>query len=317
MLKRSLLFFFIIFTVAVKAQNLVPNPSFEDTIYCPTTPGDIPALTYWYNCGGSPDYYNSCANTSTLVNIPSNWVGYQAAYNGNGYVGLATHCTGCVPNREYIGTQLVSQLIPSTKYYVSIYISRADSLPYTFSSDKFGFRFSTVPFSYTNPPPTDNFSHIHSNAIITDSTGWTKISGSFIADSAYQYVIVGNFYDNANTNTLGSGDAFEAAYYFIDQVCVSTDSLQCNVSVGLVNQNNRIDFSMYPNPATNIVNINFLNNGKPYDIIIYNLFGQAVFTKQKMNFSHSIVDLNDISNGVLLIKILYENQFYYYKLLKQ
>lgn len=298
------------------SQNLVPNPSFEDTVYCPTTPGDIPALIDWYNCGGSPDYYNSCANTSTLVNVPSNWVGYQAAYDGNGYVGIGSLVFGATSVREFMGVQLNLPLILGTKYYASVYLSRTDSFPYVCSSNKFGFRFSTVPYSYTNPAPIDNFSHIHSDSIITDSTGWVKIAGSFVADSAYEYVILGNFYDNANTNTSGICNSSTATYYYTDQVCVSTDSLECNVGVGIVNQNESVNFSIYPNPARNIVSIDFTRFLKPYDLVIYNSLGQMVLSKQ-IDSSHFTIDVADINDGILLMKILYDNKFFYYKLLKQ
>ena len=48
------------------AQNLVPNPSFEDTVHCPVPPlgtGLIQDAVGWINLGFTPDYYNPCANT--------------------------------------------------------------------------------------------------------------------------------------------------------------------------------------------------------------------------------------------------------------
>ena len=83
-----------------------------------------------------------------------------------------------------------------------------------------------IPYSRFIPAPIDNFSHIHSTAIITDSTAWTKISGTFIADTTYKYLILGNFYNNANTNTSGCINVnVDEAYYYVDQVSVSADSV--------------------------------------------------------------------------------------------
>jgi hypothetical protein len=61
-MKKLLLFFFVIFSSAgVNVQaNLVPNPSFEDTLGCPSAAGEINKATGWTTLCGSPDYYNTC-----------------------------------------------------------------------------------------------------------------------------------------------------------------------------------------------------------------------------------------------------------------
>ncbi|MEO5569521.1 MAG: hypothetical protein ABIT08_07925 [Bacteroidia bacterium] len=51
-------------STSAKSQNLVPNPSFEDTVHCPDHGGNIDQATGWINCGITPDYYNACANSS-------------------------------------------------------------------------------------------------------------------------------------------------------------------------------------------------------------------------------------------------------------
>ena len=44
--------------------NLVPNPSFEDTVYCPTGKNQLNASEHWLNFGNSPYYYNAGSNHS-------------------------------------------------------------------------------------------------------------------------------------------------------------------------------------------------------------------------------------------------------------
>jgi gliding motility-associated-like protein len=57
------------------------------------------------------------------------------------------------------------------------------------------------------------------------------VSGFFIADSAYQYIAIGNFFDDSNTDTssVGSSSNVQIGYYFIDDVWVSEvkDSTEC------------------------------------------------------------------------------------------
>src|SRR5207253_1670664 len=79
-----------------------------------------------------------------------------------------------------------------------------------------------------------NYATLYADSIIKDSINWTKISGSFIADSIYKYLIIGAFFDNAHLDTLNlpfdtNGNSHnQVSYYYIDDVCVSTDSLTCN-----------------------------------------------------------------------------------------
>ncbi|MCE3278698.1 MAG: hypothetical protein K0S44_889 [Bacteroidetes bacterium] len=319
MLKSLLIFFLLILaTVAVKAQNLVPNPSFEDTTSCPVF-SDISYATGWENYRASPDYYNLCSASGSF-GIPYNWVGQQNTYEGNGYAGIVAYASGS--QREVIGIQLTQNLIIGTKYFVSGYISRADSAdnsPFTCASNKFGFKFSTIPFLWSagSYAPINNFSHVHSDSIITDKSNWTKITGSFIADSVYQYIMIGNFYDNLNTDTSDCDYSLALAYYYVDAICVSTDSMQCNVQTNVNNQTNLAEFSVYPNPLVNTINIDFSRLLKPYNINIYNSLGQSVFSKKEINTSHLSIDVTHLNSGFLFLTILHDNQSYNYKLLKQ
>lgn len=52
------------------AQNLVLNSSFEDTISCPTTLGQISLSQNWFNPNdNTPDFFHEC-NTSSWPNLP-------------------------------------------------------------------------------------------------------------------------------------------------------------------------------------------------------------------------------------------------------
>ncbi|MBX7183209.1 MAG: T9SS type A sorting domain-containing protein [Bacteroidia bacterium] len=77
-----------------KAQyNLVPNPSFEILSDCPTQVGQIQNAIGWINpnlC--SPDLYNSCNSTTSVLNVPNyGLTGYLEAHTGGGYLGIFTY----------------------------------------------------------------------------------------------------------------------------------------------------------------------------------------------------------------------------------
>ncbi|MCE9539031.1 MAG: hypothetical protein K8R85_07425 [Bacteroidetes bacterium] len=92
-MKKLLLFSLLIFSFTfLNAQNLVPNPSFEQYSSCPNTECGISLAAGWYSAGYTPDYYNSCGSPSGPFEfgVPQNAVGYQHPASGNAYVGIAT-----------------------------------------------------------------------------------------------------------------------------------------------------------------------------------------------------------------------------------
>lgn len=294
----------IMLSISSKAQNLVPNPSFEDTVSCPDGVNNVSDAVGWFSSKSSPDYFNPCANINApYMGIPNNMAGHQAPIDGNTYAGLATYVLNPGNNiRELISTQLNHTLNIGVKYFVSAYISRADTNYWDCASNKFGFRFSTIPYyASVNSCPIDNFSHIHFDSIISDKENWSWMAGDFVADSAYQYLIIGNFYDDAHTDTSHCPSLLNyAAYYYIDKVCVSTDSLLCYVPTAL-NNNHLYEQSFYPNPANNIINIatnNFITN----DIISYDVLGQVMSRTKTINGKASI-NCSTWREGLYFIKI--------------
>lgn len=313
-MQNKLVYIFLFFHISLFAQiNLVPNPSFETYTNCPSS-SDISYAQGWLNFGQTPEYYNSCANISTPpVGIPSNYVGYQNAKDGNGYAGIVAFYPG--PTREYIAIALSQTLSIGTKYFVSAYISRADTSPYICSCNRIGFKFSTIPFSFTTSVLINNFSHVSTNTIITDSLGWTKVAGSIVADSAYQYFIIGNFYDDLNTSTSQCGHPLALAYYYVDQTCVSTDSMMCNVSVGIKYIDDQ-KILVHPNPVINNITIEIPFYLKNSLIKLFDIYGKEILVKPLEN-TKTIIDVSQIENGLFFLKLYYNNNYYNYKLLKQ
>ena len=221
-MKKIFTFFLFAVSVNVHGQgNLVPNPSFEQYSSCPDGNGEVNRATNW-NAFNTADYFNICA-TSSDIQVPENYFGYQQPATGNGYCGFFTYYGG-FDYHEFIYAQLITPLIVNQKYFVSFKVSPSDS-SYCIYSNKTGIKFFTSFPLNVFPNNTDQF---HTNVIITDTAGWTRLYGSFIADSVYKYAVIGNFFSDANTDIIDHNCGLPFSYYFIDDVCVSTDSLSCN-----------------------------------------------------------------------------------------
>lgn len=311
-----LIILIFVFCRPAQAQiNLVPNPSFEDTIACPTNLagqyGDqIYNLTNWFPAGNSPDYFNICSNLN--VSIPFNYCGYQFPLSGNGYVGLYTIGNfPTIPNyREYVGVELNQSMVVGTKYYFKMAVCASHSGAYTFInsiSNNMGIKLSSSHYeSLNNPLIPDNLPTLNYDTIISDSINWKIINFSYVADSSYGYMYLGNFYDDTNTDTLISpGETFSyGAYYYIDNICISTDSSFCETILN-IKENNEIEFSISPNPSNNLIQITALTEIQ--ELKIFNLMGSLI-KKIKVDSNDVILNNSDLTSGNYFIQIFTKNQ---------
>ncbi len=294
---RVILFFFLFAKFSFAQVNLVVNPSFENYTACPdNTGGDVYKATGWDTCHQSADYFNICA-TFNYFEIPRNTLGFQNAAYGNAYCGFITYDASTF-YRECIIGSLSAPLLVSQKYFVSFKVSCADSIFICgYSTNKLGVRMSTVPQSNV---PINNFAHFYSNIVVTDTSGWTRISGSFLADSAYQYIILGNFFDDSNTTTTNfqSGNI---GYYYIDEVCLSTDSVFTNGYVtGLGESSFPNRSSIYPNPARNIINFSGLEQNGDF-ISVFDSFGKLISSRDTRN-DNTQLDCSSWPEGIYFVQ---------------
>ena len=257
-------------TNRVVAQNLVPNPSFEENTACPVTIGfqGFSKPLHWEKWNESPEYFHACAGSlggvDTLIQVPLNGMGFQYARHGDAYVGMYAYATGGggVNSREYVGCQLLEPLIVGESYDLSFFTNVAFGGSYwspTQACNNMGMLFTMEPNIWTglNGPLFDlrNYAHLHSTAIINDTANWTLVSGSFVADSAYPYLVIGNFFSNALTDTMDLGsDDYVDAYYFVDGVCVRPSGQPCEFITGIT-EPGEIGPFVWPNPAADLVRV--------------------------------------------------------------
>jgi hypothetical protein len=292
----------LFFSFNCVSQNLVPNPSFEDTLGCPHITGQLYLANGWKNCGGTPDYFNACYTTSVSgMGVPANVFGNQTPKDGNGYSGFALYVRVVAGVREFVGIPLSQPLIIGQDYFVSFYVSLADTLSLDCAINNIGLKFFTSPLDSTSPPAITNSADIFTSTIISDKSNWTEISGWFTADSSYNFIAIGNFFDDASTDTL---NCLSTAYYYLDRVCVTLNSEQCMFDVSSHENNLLNDIGVYPNPADKNLNINVTRAIDRLRIITAE--GKQIYNQQDIGYGLITIPLDEFPNGIYFA-IIYSN----------
>jgi hypothetical protein len=284
--------------------NMVPNPSFEERTDCPQGYPDLDGVcSDWMSFRGSPDYMHNC---NPLVGT-DNQCGHQIPHTGEAYTGFLTYNRNQPDIREHLGIKLQDPLEIGTKYFISFFISPAysDNIAVNIICNNVGAIFTK--YEYYLPEgdgPFLNYAHIYTNSIISDTSNWTKVHGSFIADSTYEYLVFGNFFENQFTDTLELPNSFGPffSYYYLDDVCVSADSLYCPMSnMSSVNEIQNNNIIIFPNPVNDILQI---ESEKPIEkVAVYNSFGQLIFTKENFPNADNKLNLEQIDAGIYFVKI--------------
>lgn len=300
--------------IKVNAQvNLVPNPSFEDTVHCPTGISQLNNTALWNNPnGGTVDYFNSCADySSTFVSVPQNAAGYQLAFLGNAYVGMYLYqrntSGGPFDCREYIQSLLSDTLKNGITYCISFYVNYATLS--NIAIDNIGAYLSTTPVNVSSATVLPYSPQIvsPSGLFIQDTLDWYKVEGTYTAAGGEKYITIGNFKDAANTDTIHT-DPYSAssAYYYIDNVSV----IDCNDTANSIHEIQKdISFNVYPNPSSRLINLEY--KFRPDDnavIEIYDITGKLVM-KEKLNSSQftSKLDCSEFQNGIYFYHLLLNN----------
>lgn len=268
------LFGLFVFTLPCYSQtNLVNNGSFESYSNCPTAFSQVNYANGWIksmtnNPGTShTEFVHSC-NTGNWVGVPTNGWGTQTASQGNGYICQTMMAPGLGTDyRENIYSQLTVSLAVGHMYKISYYVSLGDECRFT--SDNICAKLST-----TTAFPIDNQSHCRSG-VITSNSNWILVTDTIIADSAYNYIGIGNFYTDANTQYSQTYPSANLAYsvYYIDDIQVVEIPGKNNIE-----ELNSGDFTitLSPNPAHDLLTVTGLNTREKGQLEMYSVNGQLI-----------------------------------------
>jgi hypothetical protein len=298
-----------------QAQNLVPNPSFEEYTDCPLNFGYWFYTDFWFDPIipdtsqqlSSSDYFNACVPypDNELCSVPQNVMGFQNPRTGNAYLGIALVglWDGSIHDvHEYISIVLSSKLEQGKKYCVEFYVSRPDNI--TCMTDYMGAYFSvdtaiTPDVFYTHIPVTPQI-ETEPNVFYSDTSSWQKIEGEFVASGGEQFLTLGCFRPNVDIHiqNLSPPNSCNGSYLWIDDLAVYL----CDSTIS-VNENPVENIKLYPNPSIGTFTVQHTFT-KQAQLSVYNAVGSLVYEQQITAGSQNPeINISNFNNGIYLIRV--------------
>lgn len=87
-----------------------------------------------------------------------------------------------------------------------------------------------------------------------------------------------------------------------DNGCTKSSTAIVNCVTDIDELDNRIGFSIYPNPTTTIISIETTTN-KPYIIQLTNLLGETIFNTQESATNKIIIDVGILPKGIYIVEL--------------
>ena len=227
--------------------NLVNNPSFEDTINCPT--GLYNELgKYWFQSieQSTTDFYHRCFNNyspdSNIVGIPRfNNRFFQFPHTGNAFIGIVTtnlfssnpQVSGdssiSLDYRETIAIKIKNILTKDKKYCGSFFANLANGSGYAIKTlgillNADSLIDNTLINGYYYPWYPYPAQIVNKGSVLNDTMNWVKVEGSFVAQGNEKYLHIGNFNKLGECGTVThipprwNTGIDSMAYYLIDDV---------------------------------------------------------------------------------------------------
>lgn len=260
----------------------------------------------WFVTYSSPDFFHFCFDDPK--GVPVNTPGVQTPLLGRGYIGLYSYATS-QQIREYMTTPLIEPLVAGVDYHLSFWVSRSDSCWYA-TKNLAAFVSESVPEANLGALLSiEEQVKYEGDTFLVSSSGWSRIAGSFTANGGEQYLTIGNFDDDVNTDTLfiPGGGAFRpgqpfywsCGYYYVDGVTLVPDSIYLS--------NNDIEtpepsFNLYPNPNAGDFVIDLQTKDMDISVVhVWSITGQEVTKRPLINGQNSL-KLN-VSSGLYLYTV--------------
>jgi OmpA-OmpF porin, OOP family len=208
----------------INGDNTVPNPGFERLDGLPlgwsyngAYFGQV--VKYWFSATtASPDVYGP------TVQVPKDWAnkgfGKQIPRTGKGMAGLTLY--GCINGkphcREYVEIQLAEPLVIGQTYQVEFWVT---PLERSLHINNLGAYFSVNPIERKTDEILIRDAQVQVSTVVSPGKKgqWMRVSGTFKATYEAEYILIGNFNDDANTLTVTHRtDCYNYGYYYLDDV---------------------------------------------------------------------------------------------------
>lgn len=294
------------------AQNLVPNPSFElyNSIYCGIMGNNVFNQTTknWVSpTNSSPDLYfttisPSCYNfqNNSQYTGPIGIKGSQFPRTGTVMAGCWLYTIPGLNQREYVQVQLTTPMVVGTSYVVSFYVSLADNMEK--STRNIGAYLSANPVSGSSSNPLPYQPQVEADNFITEVSDWVLITDTVVALEHYEYLTIGNFYDDQTTATqpnpgYSGQPGTYGAYYFIDDVSVVQVGTSPTVSVDAE------AVQIYPNPTADKLRIQLPEAYPVVRVQLFDVIGASLFSQRYTTQDLLELDVSQLPNGTYFLRL--------------
>ncbi len=226
-LKTLLIISISLTSITAYTQNLIPNPSFEEMLDCPsnhTTTYDPIKTKDWYSPSrGTPDLFSSCS-LFPKVSTPRNFTGTAYPPDGGNYVGMyfgSPKHSNKWDYREYLTCRLLEQLKKGKEYQFRFYARPATYNGYLI--DRFSFLFTSDSVLANHD---QLLSDVDFQTILVDTleehNDWYVIDLIFKATGNEEFLTIGDFIPpgQANIEKMSVDSKMkeddDASYYLFD-----------------------------------------------------------------------------------------------------
>ncbi len=222
-----------------QAQNLVPNPSFEQHTDCINNgiSNTVPWNTICNGSAGGCSFLHPC-KLDPYTQVPFQFYdaclqSYQVPHSGLAYIEFGSFVMSSIQqenNTPFV--KLIDTLKVGKNYCVTYYVSMWNNARY--SIDKLGALFTYTAFPIRMPIACNSSNTVSvvglytpqvitpAGVVFEDTLNWMEVSGSFIANGNEVYLSLGDFFkqsqhfikDSYPTNCNG------LAEYYVDDVSV-------------------------------------------------------------------------------------------------
>ena len=274
----------LVTSAGVNAQTVL-NGSFENHIYSSCTINES-------NTSYSSSMLNSSAFGSHNTVDVLDSLCYGTAQDGNWFIWLGTaHIPGTF---DAISLEMSSPLVVGNNYHISYYdTGDSTALALDFGPEilEIGVSTNDTTFGtlvYTSPFPI--------------TSNWTQRSFTFIASDTAKFITVRAIPSTWPANGGGTQ---------IDNFSITL------TTTGVSSTSSEYKIKLYPNPATELINIELGGVNSYRKVQIINLYGQVVLEEGFNNSQDLAINISKLTSGFYFVAIDIENKIVTQKFIKK
>jgi len=270
-MKYYIFIIFFLFSIRGFSQNLILNNGFEkhvnngfgcvaggglsiNNMFNVAPPNDC-VVQDWITISQSPDGYWFMGGDFPV----NDYAKYVYPHSDSVCVGGGFVCKTALNTREIIEGRLTKPLIAEHHYQFSMYVQLFDTIisidvGKLVAVNSFSAVFTNTAIPSSIDLPIQNYTpQVQIDSMVTDTQHWVLLMDTFMANGGEQFVSIGNFKTDAQTQTqlvkVFNANLPEISYYYIDDVSlIDLDDTASGMEEQLAVKSNQL--IVYPNPAS-------------------------------------------------------------------